>query len=449
MVAAAANSSPPETAQAAPGAKLNLVRRSLARIPGTPAFGSRKNGFVADKQKALLEKLREIFPAISGEAPRIRFDDEGLKTLFITEVAQFEFWSEEMRGWLLWTALAAPLPITLAGCIIARRIWHIREPGHVWGAASVAACFLLGISVICIAVGGTISENHFKWSSKATQIFVVLAPPALFATVCLILAHYLRVAFMHPSLTFALSAAAFVSTLFVLSFAVLIVALLLVQQTIERQTWETRPVTFIFSGLLDLLPLQTWSFQDPYWTAQFLSSLERVAYLMEGPLVRRLRPADPATQSWLEQEMKGHAAAVRELKKIAIYSAGVKPPRLRDSLETTLMHVCNLDWEQLTKAAVPVVSKRERARRFSQRLVNAATASVVPTGILIARLFVPAIQQFDKTNLVLVGTIIWLCINLLSAFDPEYGLTKQGLDLLSKIPGVGGKGGGTPSGAEH
>jgi hypothetical protein len=104
----------------------------------------------------------------------------------------------------------------------------------------------------------------------------------------------------------------------------------------------------------------------------------------------------------------------------------------------TLLHVCNLDWKLLDEMPVPVVSKRERARLFGQRLLKAATVSVIPAAILIARLSLNTVQQFDKTNVVLIGTVAWLCINLLSAFDPDYGLTKQGLDLLSKVPGVGG-----------
>ena len=239
-------------------------------------------------------------------------------------------------------------------------------------------------------------------------------------------------------------------SLLVASFVVWTLCLQLIERIVQRQTWEAHPETFVFQGLLDLLPLQARSFQNPSSAAKLLDGLEHVAYLIEVPLTRRLRAGDPMTRGWLEEEMKCRAAAIRELKKTAIYSGGVIPAQLSQKLEATLVHVCNLDWRLLEEVSVPVISKRERARRFGQRLLRAATVSIIPAGILVARLTIGTVQQFDKTNVVLIGTIAWLCINLLSAFDPEYGLTKQGLDLLSKVPGVGGgRGGDASSGAEH
>ena len=185
-----------------------------------------------------------------------------------------------------------------------------------------------------------------------------------------------------------------------------------------------------------MLPLDNRSFQRPSWTARFLEDLEHVAYLIEGPLTRRLQTGDTITQSWLEEQMKRRAAAVRELKKLVIYAGGVIPEQLTRKLETTLVRVCNLDWNLLDEVPVAIVSKRERAKLFGQRLLKAITVSIIPAGILIVRLTVGTVQQFDKTNVILIGAIGWLCVNLLSAFDPEYSLTKQGLDLLSKVRGV-------------
>ena len=446
----AASPKPGAVPYATQSAEPGPLPRIWARIPGTAAYKRRKNKIVAEYENDLLKNLRKIFPVVSGETPRIRPTDEGLKSLFITEAARFQFRNEDIRNWLLSISLACGPAMTLVGSIIAKRMWHIHQHWTVWLWAISAALVMLLACLSCWILGLPIYENFFEsWSPVATKMFFVFAPPTLFVFVCLIAVHHLRLVSAYAALTFALSVGVFELSLFMAStVGGLMVGLFLVRAS-YRQAWEGQPVMYVFRGLLDLFPLKVSGFQDPYGTAKFLSGLERVAYLMEGPLVRRLRPGDPFTQSWLEEEMKGRAAAIRELKKIAIYSGGVIPNQLKVNLETTLMHVCNLNWELLDKAPVAVMGKRERALRFSQRLLNATTASVVPASVLIARLFVPAIQQFDKTNLVLVGAIVWLCINLLSVFDPGYGLTKQGLNLLEKIPGMGGKGGDTPSGTEH
>ncbi len=132
----------------------------------------------------------------------------------------------------------------------------------------------------------------------------------------------------------------------------------------------------------------------------------------------------------------------------AIYSQGAIPEQLKLNLENTLMQFCNLRWELLDKTPVPVVSKREQAQRFGERLLRALTVSVLPASILAVRLLVPAVQRLDQKNIVLLGALIWLGFNLLFILDPGYSLTRQILGLAGKIRSLAGGGDDSSPGAE-
>jgi hypothetical protein len=449
-MATATSPDPGTVPNATESPKPGLFQRIWARIPSTDAFERRKNSIVAEDSKDLLGKLRRIIPVVPGETRRIHFTDDGLMSLFIKDAATLRFWHEEFINWLVSLGIVGTVGTIMACTITAKRIWHIHQPWVVWLWAILSICSVLVACMVCVVITTTFLGEFVKASLPMPARRVgLLAPCALALFGYLIVVHRLRVISPQSTLTFAASVGVFGVSLFVASVSMWAFCMLLMHRMVQRQTWEAHPEAFIFQGLLDLLPLSNYDFQYSFGTAELLNGLEHVAYLIEVPLTQRLQAGDSIIQNWLEEGMKRRAAAIRELKKTAIHSGGLIPVELTQKLEVTLVHVCNLDWKLLEELQVPVVSKRERARLFGQRLLTAATVSIIPAGILVARLSVGSVQQFDKTNVVLIGSIAWLCVNLLSAFDPDYSLTKQGLDLLNKLPGVGGRGQDTSSGSKH
>ncbi len=445
----------PELAAVPPAtktAKPSLLQRILERIPSSPAFKERKEKFTDDYETKQLVKLRGIFPESPGDGPSLRLGNIRLNSVFIAKRAELKFWAEEWDSWI------APIMIVgwLVVAVSAGEVLERRPPIQQFGASS--GWVLLGVIawvvvwVLLLYLENLLFQPFLEdsLSNTAQNIGMLFAPLAVVGLVDFMVVHYLRLAYPRSPLTFGLSVGLLVMAVLVASFLVWLVAVRLWAVMIERQVWEAHPLPSLFGTLLDMFPFVNWSFQHPVGMDLILRDLERAAYLMEGPLTRKLQAGDPTIQTWFDEQMKRRAAAIRELKKLVLYSGGAVPERFENKLKETLLHVCNLDWSRLEEMPVPVVSKRERARQFGQRLVKAATVSIIPAAILIARLSVTTVQQFDKTNAVLIGTIAWLCINLLSAFDPEYGLTKQGLDLLSKVPGVGsGRGRESSPGGEH
>lgn len=420
-----------------------------ARIPCTNRFRERKAQQMASAQTEMLAKLRATVAAGPAGTPTLRYSDEGMTNLFIGEAAKTQFWRAEFGFWTMWLIFIGSLGTMLLANLWARRAWHIHQPWKVWGWSAGATLLAIGLCVLYFFVAyelfNDFVEELLPWRAQATVMFTSFAVLLLAALAGV---HHLRVVAPHAISTFAFSVAIFELGLLLLSVIIWLVLANLLRAAVDRQAYENGPVGSVFLSLLALFPLQSWSFQYPYWISEFLNSLEHIAYLVEVPLARSLRASDAITQTWLDEELRKRAAAVRALKKNVIYSGGLISPDVNLKLLTMLVRICNLEWEQLEIAEVPVITKRERARRFSRRMINAVTASIIPATILTARLTVAPIRDFDKTNIVLVGTIVWLCLNLLSVFDPDYGLTKQGLNLLEKVPGIG-KGGGKPGGAEE
>jgi hypothetical protein len=420
-----------------------------ARIPSTKQFQERKTQQIAGAQTNMLAKLHTTVSAGPPGTPVLRYSDEGMTNLFIAEAAKTEFWRSEFMIWTTWLIMTGTLGTMLLANLWAKHAWHIHQPWKVWGwsagATVLAICVCVLYFFVVYALFNDFVEELLPWRAQATVMFTPFAALLLAA---LIGVHHLRVIAPHALSTFLFSVAIFELGLLLSSLIAWVLLANLLRAAVDRQAYENTPIGSLFTSLLGLFPLASWSFQYPYWISEFLNSLEHIAYLVEVPLAKSLRASDATTRAWLDEQLRERAAAVRALKKTVIYSGGLISPDVNLKLTTMLVRVCSLDWEHLETASVPVISKRERARRFSQRLLNAVSASIIPTTILVARLSVPAIRDFDKTGIVLVGTIVWLCLNLLSVFDPEYGLTKQGLNLLEKVPGIG-KGGGKPGGAEE
>ncbi len=436
-----------------PVAKHGIVWRIASYVPGTKAYEQRKSEAVALTGKNLLNGLRAIFPEDEprepGEPPRMRFTNEGIKMLFATKAAQLTFWREELGNWLLWSFVVGGTLTTVAVCAIARRSWHIHQPHNAWALVFLATV-LIGLGAAAtLAITDKLFTNFLEESlSTVAQNVGTFSPLGFYLLALLVAMHYVRLSSAPPLLVFVLSEAVFVFGVFVVSSTIWLIAMISLLRIADRQLWRANPSAFLFQELLGMFPLRTSTFQQPDRIAGFMRNLERVAFLLEDAMVEKLRTGDPDSDAWLEKEMKGHAAAIRELKTTAIYSRGDVPERLKLNLEYTLMHFCNLRWDLLEKAAVPIVSKRERARRFAERVLSALTVSILPAAILLARLLVPAIQSFDQKDILLVGALVWLCFNLLSVLDPNYNLTKQTLEVAGKIRALGG-GGHASSAEEH
>ncbi len=318
-MATATSSKPPEPSPAEPARVPDLLQRILANLPGTAAYEKRKDEAVAKIEKNLIESLRAIFPDNQpGEDPRLRFTDEGIKILFVAKAARLSFWRKELGDWLLWAFVAGAITTTVVGCCIARSRWHIHQPWMVWGWTLLATAAVVGACLLAMAISDKLFTKFFEDAfTDAAQNAAIFGPVGFFVLLCLIGAHYLRLSSYHPVIVFALQTAIFVFTLFLAASVIWLFGMVLLLHFVERQVWRAHPSIFIFEGLLDLLPLQVSSFQHPNRIAKFMSNMEQVAFLMEDPLVQRLRTGDPSTQNWLEREMKGHAAAVREWKTMA------------------------------------------------------------------------------------------------------------------------------------
>jgi hypothetical protein len=395
------------------------------------------NGRIRDEEASTEKSLSHI------PVPKDSLQQEILKSAFVTPHARMKFWRDEVSNWLGVCALILLLAGYVAGPIVARKFFRppmmtagiLPIPVTVWLATYIGTLALCFVLVFFIVKSDEIFAGlaRSQLTPRVTSILNA-SPPALYVFGLVLWTYRMqRGAHAKGLFTFFLTASTIGTCVFAGAFFFTLIFVRRFQSFFRQQKNLAHPEVSLFECLVGFLPLYEWIFRDVGYTRRLLDNLERMAALLEGPLARKFQHGDPLTDSWIQQEMKERAAAIREMKKLVIYSKGNLPEELVQRATNMFVRVCNLDWQSLDRVTTKALTRLERAKQFKQRALRVVGASAVSIALLLLVVFVKPIRELDNSHLLFAGAILFLAINVLSALDPE--IAKTGLDVLGRITG--------------
>lgn len=419
----------------------NVLLPILARIPSTQPFKERMLDKIRSEEASMEKLLKYIV------VPQSSIPQEVLKSTFVTPHARMEFWKDEISDWMVVPVVVLLVTGSLAGPTVAGRFFQrpalaghfLHVPPTAWFGAGAYLGTIVSIVVLiyCLVTSSEVfedlAESHL--TPRASAVFNG-SLPALYVFGLVVLTYYMRSrSHVSAALTSLLTIITVGTCTFLAILILLLVGLRWVRSMVKQQRNLSHPEVRLFECLVDMLPFYDFKFQDLSYTHSLLATLEQIASLLEGPFARRFQSDDPVTDVWIQQEMKERAAAVREMKRIVVFSKGHLPAVLVQRATDMFVHICNLDWESLDKAPTKDPTKLERARQLRQRVVRALGVSAVPLVLLLLVIFVKPIRDLDSSHALFAGAILFLAISVLSALDPDFART--GIDLLTKITGKG------------
>lgn len=221
-------------------------------------------------------------------------------------------------------------------------------------------------------------------------------------------------------------------TRFLFVFTLVVASLVAVTVTyLSRRQREHAGAKFtqLLLHTLRVLEQDRDSWQEPNGKAWFAKRLEEIASCVEDDFLWSVGRVDTGTYEWFQRTLRRKATAIRELKKWVLNPKADTHAYLTHRLSDLFVRAAEGDLDSVEMAAEdPAFTKTALVKRFWS-FVKVLPSAVVPAAVVWifhrARLLTEPLLTY-----LVIGSFIWVCLTLMSAFDPHYS---DRLDAFRKL----------------